>query len=319
MALVHDILAARGKKAAQEENLIARDVVEAAATYMADEDTAFAFAYTGWAQCALPHRRIEKLPTGLPWEVISGPMRLVVEPGRRPTGKDGSGPLEWVSVPFGAYPRLILVYLQTQAIRTSNREVELGNSWRDWMTRIGVSWGGNTGRSVREQAEFLSRCKLTFHMPDGGGRTGLLNQSIVDKAIFIESPQTERQGRLFLETAKLSEQFFEALKKHPIPLEEAAIKALANNSAALDAYVWLAYRLHSLAAPRLVTWIALKAQHGHGYRKLADFKFRFTKILDLATAVYPDAKIEVVDQGVIMKPSRPAVAPKLIAARVAHL
>jgi hypothetical protein len=315
VGLVHDLLTQNGKQAVQSENIIARDVIEAAAAYMADEDTAFAFAYTGWAQCALPHRRLEKRPTGQPWEVVSGPMRLVVEPGRRPAGRDGSGPLEWVSVPFGVYPRLILVYLQTQAIRTSNREVELGNSWRDWMTRIGVSWGGNTGRSVREQAELLSRCKLTFHMPDGGGRTGLLNQSIVDKAIFIESPQVERQGRLFLESVKLSEQFYEALKRHPIPLEEAAIKALANNSACLDAYIWLAYRLHSLTAPKLVTWAALKAQHGHGYGKLTDFKHRFTKILDLALAVYPEAKLEVVQQGVILKPSRPPVAPRIVAAR----
>jgi hypothetical protein len=318
VAFVHDVLTTKGKKAAQDENIIQRDVLEAASAYMSDEDTALSFAYAGWAQCALPHRKIERTPTGLPWEVSSGQMRLVVEPGRRPTGKDGSGPLEWVSIPFGAYPRLILFYLQTQAIRTSCREVELGNSWRDWMTRIGVSWGGNTGRSVREQAELLSRCRLTFHMPGGDGRTGLLNQAIVDGAIFIESPQAERQGRLSLESVKLSEQFFNTLKKHPLPLEESAIKALANNSAALDAYIWLAYRLHSLHAPRLVTWQALKAQHGIGYNKLADFKFRFSKILELATAVYPEAKIEIVDAGVMLKPSRPPVGQTLIALRAPH-
>ena len=314
MAEVHHLLETIGKQAAIEQNLIARDVIEAAAAYMADEDSALSFAYAGWAQCALPHRRI---PDGEPWEVTYDRMRLLIEPGRRPTGRDGEGPMQLVGVPFGAYPRLILIYLQTQAIRTSCREVELGNSWRDWMSRIGVSWGGNTGRAVREQAELLSRCRLTFHIA-GNGQTGLVNQSIVDRAIFLESSASERQGRLSLESAKLSESFFEALKRHSIPLEESAIQTLANNSAALDAYIWLAYRLHSLPAPRLVTWAALKAQHGTGYRNLHHFKPRFVGILAMATAVYPEAKIEVVEQGVILKPSRPPVVPRVIAAKAPH-
>lgn len=314
MAEVHHLLETVGKRVAVEQNLVARDVIEAAAMYMADEDNALSFAYAGWAQCALPHRRI---PDGQPWEVICDRMRLLVEPGRRPTGRDGEGPMELVGVPFGAYPRLILIYLQTEALKTNSREVELGSSWRDWMSRIGVSWGGNTGKAVREQAELLSRCRLTFHIA-GNGKTGLVNQSIVDRAIFLEAPQTDRQGRLSLESAKLSEQFFEALKQHPIPLEESAVQALANNSAALDAYIWLAYRLHALAAPRLVTWAALKAQHGTGYRNLHHFKPRFVGILAMATAVYPEAKIEVVDEGVILKPSKPPVAPRLVQAKIAY-
>jgi hypothetical protein len=120
---------------------------------------------------------------------------------------------------------------------------------------------------------------------------------------------------LALETAKLSEGFFEQLKRHPVPLEEAAIKALANNSAALDCYIWLAYRLHSLSTPRLITWKALKAQHGQGFSKLYHFKNKFPGVLALATAVYPEAKVEVTDQGVVLKPSRPPVAPRLLAAR----
>lgn len=241
-------------------------------------------------------------------------MRLVVEPGRRPSGRDGTGPLEDVAVPFGAYARLILLYLQTEALRTGSSEIELGRSWRDWMSRIGVPWGGSSGRAVREQAELLSRCRLTFHL-HGEGRAGLVNQSIVDRALFLEASDGTRQGRLSLETAKLSDAFVAQLRKHPIPLDETAIKSLSNNSAALDCYVWLAYRLHSLAQPRLVTWKALKAQHGQGFKQLYHFKSKFPAVLSLATAVYPDANIDVTDEGIIMKPSRPPIAPRLITAR----
>jgi Plasmid encoded RepA protein len=309
MGTIHQLLEQQGKQSAIEMGTVSRDVIEAAAQYLSEEDNALACAYSGWAQCALPHRR---QPVEQAWVVSSERMRLVVEPGRRPIGDSDN--LEFVGVPFGSYARLILLYLQTQALRTNSREVELGRSWRAWMSRIGVPWGGSSGKAVREQAELISRCRLTFHF-QGDGRLGLVNQSVVDGALFLEREGVSRQERLSLETAKLSEGFFEALKRHPIPLEEAAIKALANNSAALDCYIWLAYRLHSLSAPRLVTWKALKAQHGSGFKELYHFKSKFPSVLQLALAVYPSANVEVVEEGLILKPSRPPVAPKLIASR----
>src|SRR5215213_10169234 len=249
---------------------IERAVVEAAAAYLADEDNALGFAYSGWAQCALPHKR---LADDALWSISAEHVRLMVEPGRRPVGGDGQS-FEWVGVPFGSHARLILLYLQTEALRTGSREVELGTSLRDWLGRIGVSVGGMTGKSVRNQAERVSRCRLTFHLATSGRASGLVNQSIVDRALFIEEGD-EKQGRLSLETAKLSEGFFEQLKRHPVPLEEAAIKALSNNAPALDVYLWLAYRLHVLKEDRLVPWAALKAQFGTGFSKLYHFKNKF--------------------------------------------
>jgi hypothetical protein len=222
-------------------------------------------------------------------------------------------PLEFLGVPFGSHARLILLYLQTEALRTGSREVELGRSLRDWLGRIGVSVGGRTGKLVKDQAERISRCRLTFHIQGAKG-AGLINQSIVDRALFIED-ESEGQSRLSLETAKLSEGFFEQLKKHPIPLEEAAIKAINNNPAALDCYIWLAHRLHVLTAPKLVTWKALKGQFGTAYREAYHFKNKWTQTLAMACAVYPDANVDVVDEGIILKPSRPPVAPRLIGVR----
>src|SRR5271165_139691 len=306
MGTIHSLLEARGKAGALEAGLD-RSVVETAAVYMSDEDGAFNFVYSGWAQCALPHRR---LTNEAPWEISSDRVRLVVEPGRRPSRDNG--PLEWVGVPFGSHARLILLYLQTQALKTGSREVELGRSLRDWLRRIGVSVGGRTGMLVKEQAERISRCRLTFHLQ--GKTTGLINQSIVDRALFIEETE-DGQGRLSLETAKLSEGFFEQLRRHPVPLEEAAIRAINNNPAALDAYIWLAYRLHVLHSPKLVTWKALKAQFGVGFKELHHFKHKWRETLQLALAVYPAANVEVVEAGVILKPSRPPVAARQIALR----
>ena len=162
MGTVHKLLEERGKKAALEAG-IDRSVVEAAALYMSDEENGLGFAYSGWAQCALPHKRLANEAT---WGISAEKIKLVVEPGRRTIG-DGTE-TEYVGVPFGTHARLILLYLQTEALKTNSREVELGRSLRDWLGRIGVSVGGMTGRSVRDQAERISRCRLTFHLAISG-------------------------------------------------------------------------------------------------------------------------------------------------------
>ena len=59
----------------------------------------------------------------------------------------------------------------------------------------------------------------------------------------------------------------------------------------------------------------MKAQHGTGFSKLYHFKAKFPGVLALATAVYPDAAVEVTDEGLILKPSRPPVAPRIMASR----
>jgi Plasmid encoded RepA protein len=304
MGTVHEILEAKGKQGAIQAG-VDRGVVEAASLYMSDEDGSLGFAFSGWAQCALPHRRLGDESR---WEIAGERVRLVVEPGLRPTSEDG--PMEHVGVPYGSVARLILLFLQTEALRKKTREVELGGSLRQWLTKIGASIGGSNARAVRDQAERISRCRLTFHI-QGSGKVGLVNQSIVDRALFIENDSISRQGRLSLETAKLSEGFFEQLMKHPVPIEEAAIKAISNNPAALDAYLWLAYRLHVLSGDKLITWKALKSQFGTSYKEMFHFKPRFTQALALATAVYRAAKIEVSEQGVLLKPSRPPVSQKI--------
>jgi hypothetical protein len=304
LGTIHSLLEAKGKQAALAAGLN-HAAVEAASSYLSDEDGGLGFAFSGWAQAALPHR---KLADDQPWQIVSERVTLVVEPGRRPTG---GGRLIHVGVPFGAHARLILLYLQTEALRTGSREVELGGSLRQWLGRMGVPIGGTAARSVRDQAERISRCRMTFHI-GAVGSTGLVNQSIVDRALFIDAGEAGSQGRFSLETAKLSEGFFEQLQRHPVPIEEAAIRALANNSAAMDAYIWLAYRLHSLSKERTVTWTALKAQFGAAYRELYHFKNKWPASLELALAVYPGARVEVSEQGLKLWPSKPPVAPKAI-------
>ena len=308
MGEVHEFIEARGKQATLKFGDFERSVVEAAVAYMGDEDGGIGFLYAGWCQAALPHK---KLADGKGWQIEGERVTLIIEPGMR---RGSHGEPVPVGVPYGSRARLILFYLQSEAMRTGSREVVLGKSLRDWLLRMGIPQGGNSIFGVREQAERISRCRLTFHV-SRGGRTGLVNQNIVDTAIFLENDGTMGQGSLFVETAKLSEGFFEHLRKHPVPLEDAAIRAINNNSMALDIYAWLAYRLHVLPSPRSITWKALKTQFGAGYGRQDNFIRKFSDSLRLALAVYPAARVDVNDPGLVLHPSRPPVAPKQLALR----
>jgi Plasmid encoded RepA protein len=300
MGTVHRLIEEKGQQVARTNGGFDRREIEAAIAYMADEDNAIGFLYSGWCQAALPHRR---LPNGKGWQIENGNTTLIVEPGMR---RGPAGEPEPFGVPYGARARLILIYLQSEAIRTKSREIELGRSLRAWMGRMGIPWGGESIASVRDQAERITRCRLTFQVTKGR-TTGLMNQNIVDTALFLDNP-VDGQGSLFLNTATLSESFFAQLQKHPVPLEEAAIRGLSNNSMGLDVYAWLAYRLHSLTGPTSVPWRALMAQFGGGFVQMNHFRAKFLENLALALAVYPDARVEA--DGVnplILHPSRAPV------------
>ena len=302
MAEIHRLLEEHGKQAVLQLD-IDRRIVEAAAGYMSTEESEVGFLYSGWAQSALPHK---KLADDANWQVHTDHVSLVVQPGVRPSLTGDAIP---VGVPFGSRARLIILYLQSEALKTHSREVELGKTLHAWLRRLEIPIGGKSMAAVRDQAERISRCRMSFQVKQGT-RTGLVNQSILDTAMFIEDDST--QGSLFIEKAKLSEMFFEQLKKHPVPIEENAIAMIANNSMAIDVYCWLAYRLHSLSVSKLVTWKALHAQFGRGLARLDHFRWYFTQNVNLALAVYPDAKVDIDGRGLVLNPSRPPVAPKIV-------
>jgi Plasmid encoded RepA protein len=299
MGAVHQLLLELGREEVLKSDHDRR-VVEAASRYLSSEDNEIGFLYSGWAQAALPHRR---LPNDEIWQVETDRVTLLVQPGARP----GKPPVQ-IGVPYGSRARLILLYLQSEALRTGSRDISLGRSLNEWLRRLGIPLGGRSAKDVRDQAERISRCRMSFQIVQGG-KAGLVNQSIMDTAMFVEEEQGVR-GPMLLETATLSQMFFDQLKKHPVPIEEGAVKQIANNSLALDVYCWLAYRLHALSGPTPITWKALHAQFGQAFARRDHFRQQFKHTLELALSVYPAAEVEIGERGVTLKPSPPPVAAK---------
>jgi hypothetical protein len=274
-----------------------RRCIEAANLVMMDEDLQAGFVHAGFALTALPHRRIAEAE----WVREAAGLTLRVE-----SGKDERGAV--VGIPYGSVARMILLYLQTEAVRTRSREVELGRSMNRWLTTMGVNNGGKGYSLVREQSWRLSLCRLTFFSVSEEGRQ-ITNGGFVRNAILPSRPDDSgTQLSLWRERVVLDEAFYSSLLEHPLPVRETAIRGLAHRSMAIDLYVWLAYRLWQLKRPKRVPWPALYGQFGAGFTRLRAFRQHVKEPLALALAAYPEARVEVDDEaGLILHPSPPPV------------
>ena len=276
-----------------------RGLIDIAAEVMADDTQRIGISYTGFCLTALPHKR---LADNLPWEKKGHRVTLLVEPGRLKHG----GKTKLYGVPYGARARMILLYLQTQAIRTNSREVALGRSMRDWMERMGLAIGGETAHALREQAARISACSLKFFWEDAGS-DGFERGAIVRSGLRFHA-EDSAQGSLWEERVVLDETFYAALRDHPVPLLEAAIRQLRDRSMSLDIYVWLAWRLHRLSKSTAISWPALHAQFGTGFKAVRQFKPRFTEALEAALAAYPESRVDVGDKAITLHPARPPIS-----------
>lgn len=117
MGEVHKLLTEQGKSELLRKDMDRR-VVDAAAAYMATEESEIGFVYAGWAQASLPHRRLADDAHG---QIQTDRVSLIVQPGLRAI--PGQNPVS-VGVPYGSRARLIILYLQTEAMRTGIRQIE---------------------------------------------------------------------------------------------------------------------------------------------------------------------------------------------------
>lgn len=308
MGQIHQLIARVGREQAKAlvNDPERRSLVDIAAAVLEEERQELGITYSGFALTALPHRR---LPDDQPWERRGHKVRLLIEPGRLPVH---NGAFKLYGVPYGSRARMILLYLQTRAIQTDSREVELGRSMHEWLERMGLSVGGQTYRDIREQASRISACNLTFAWEDANG-VGFSKDSIVKGGVHFSTGASGNQGALWEDRVQLSEAFFRELKDHPVPIWEPALRHIQNNSASIDIYIWLAYRLHSLTKATTITWPAVFEQFGAGYSRLRDFRKRFIEALQLSLAVYPDARVDLDELGLTLHPSPPPVAERKMA------
>src|SRR3954468_18095645 len=196
MGQVHNLILHQGIETARRIASVDKNdrvCVDAAYEVMADEQGRIGITHAGFAIAALPHKRTQEAV----WERDNGQIKLLVESGLNSAKQP-------IGIPYGSIARMILLYLQTRAVKTRCREVELGASMNAWLTAMNIPVGGKTYQIVREQSRRISRCRLTFFRRTTTAEL-VTNGAFVRDAILPLNPNASEQISLWQERVRLDE------------------------------------------------------------------------------------------------------------------
>ena len=156
-------------------------------------------------------------------------------PGNRHQYKRVNGPFKLIMIAggdnkltYGNFPRLILAWLSTEAVRTRSRELVLGRSLSEFMRTLGVySSGGRDRTRLRNQMDRLFHAHIQLLYEDQHGEA-TVNAVIARRTEFWWNERKPDQPSLWDSKIELSEDFFNEIINHPVPLDMNTLTALSS-------------------------------------------------------------------------------------------
>jgi hypothetical protein len=273
-----------------------------------EHDLEICFQHSVLCQTGLPYR--DPGDGVRLWEREQGHVALEIEAGR--ILDPASGKYVNVGLPWGAKPRLILAHLNAEALRRDSPEIAIGDSLSGFVKRIRGFDGGREIRMFKDQLTRLSNALIRLAMLHGERVTQINTHVVTGFELWL--PKDDRQRVLWPSTVHLSSEYFESLKKHAVPLNEADLGALAHTAMGLDIYAWLAQRLHRIdpRKPAFIPWSAIKEQFGPDYHRMDNFKRFFRKTLAQVQRRYQTARIGLDDRGMTARNSPPPIGKRFM-------
>lgn len=211
-----------------------------------------------------------------------------------------------IGLPYGSIPRLVLSWISTEAVRTKEPTVVLGDTLSSFMRELdliptGGRWGTITRLRNQMQRLFSTSISCTY---DGDNQWANAGFRIADETHLWWHPKELDQLDLWQSTVTLGSRFFWELIDHPVPMDMRALKALRRSPMALDLYCWLTYRMSYLRKETVIPWPALQGQFGANYARSRAFKENFVASLRKVLTVYTEAKASLSENGLLIRPSR---------------
>lgn len=279
-------------------------------------------------QCTLPHSDPGDVPV---WTRTNNEYTLAIQPGWDIRNNRSLG------LPWGRLPRLLLIWIVTEAKRTGCRRLELGNSLTEFLRKLNLdpSRGGKRDNRVRikEAARRLFGCNIIFYKRLGVG--AITGESVKESKVAPErelwwDASPHDQAMLWGSWIELGHDFFAEIMKSTVPFNMRAIQEL-RSPLALDLYLlcnWLGANLAERGkTEHFLSWGMLAKQIGGDYADLNNLKKKITKpgkradgnvsaaILAQIKLVHPDLRVtqgtrwigRTQQGGLIVKPSAPAI------------
>src|SRR4051812_12729803 len=219
-----------------------------------------------------------------------------------------------VGVPWGAKGRLLMVWAATEARdpmrRPGDRWLEIGKI-TEWMTSIGIKVNGDNVPLTKDQLVRLAFSSFTMIMKHDG-QTFFKQDRLIERGVFPEQDLNHyaagRFGKMRWPTGvELSQKAYERFIQHAIPVPTARLAEIANSAMAIDIFMYLCYRLPLIPTGEsdLLTWRALIAQFGSG-ESPSKFRDTFQASIRSALAAYPEANVDLTEEGLVLRYSDPA-------------
>ena len=99
----------------------------------------------------------------------------------------------------------------------------------------------------------------------------------------------------------LSEEFWEEIRMHPVPVDAEVVRALANNPGCLDLYTWLSWRCYQARTEELIPLFGefgLANQLGvQAYERERKFRERVRRWLELVKLYWPECPATISTNG----------------------
>jgi len=252
----------------------------------------------------LPHR--DPGPDATCWTRRNGHACLVVRSGLI-SGPDGS--LISVGIPYGMWPRLLVLYLSTEAVRTQSPRIELGSSLSDFFERLKIAPDTRRVQMLRRQALRLFSASIQFTFANSelmaGGSAQVADQYLLWHSTNNDNPRPHDVSHVIL-----TSRFFRDLLDHPYPVDIGAIHGLRQSPLALDLFLWLPLRLRALKHPLILRYTALVAQMGSEYAREAEFARHCRRAMRLVQQFWFALRYDEVPGGIRFLPSDLPVSPR---------
>ena len=256
-------------------------------------------------QCTLPHRD----PKTDTYFREDGKFVFMIEAGTNPFTRQKLG------LPFGLLPRLLMLFVNTEAVRIQGAEdpltISFGNSVNEWLRLVGcnpATGGGkrSDAKRLRDQHERLFRSRMSFGTIHGDATHGsdITEPMVLARQIrnFWDFRNPD-QGSLWESFVVLDPVFQQALVANPVPYDLDHIRAVKRSLLALDIYCWLIYRLYRANNQGVtVPLSAWKVQFGTGYTRDDNFKAALVEALEVVVDVFPAIRYQFTPSGIALDP-----------------
>lgn len=235
------------------------------------------------------------------WMRENGRVRVYIEAGA------GLG------LPYGSYPRLVFVWLVTEAFKTQSRRLVLGDSLSSFMGQLGLlPTGGRWGTiaRLRDQMERLFSARLTAVSSSDSGSSRRTMEVGPDYDLWWK-PKDPDQTTLWESSVTLGEKFYEQVVSRPFPVDMRVLKAIKRSPLGIDLYTWLTYRVSYMKKPTAISWRQLHEQFGADYGNDKNGRDKFTQAakreLRKINAAWPALSYETPRGRLLLHPSPPSV------------